>query len=109
MANIREVQIEGALPFDWSSHLLSDEAHMMASWFLCPSIGIKLEFSPNPAYHRPNDHGGETAMYTFSVTGQEAIHLDAVRTLRRIFAKLGLVHMCIARDIENNTEWEEVL
>jgi hypothetical protein len=107
MANIHEVAFEGTLPFDWSQQLTPEDAQTMASWFLSPSIGIRLEFHGR-AGSVPSKHGGQTALYRFTVTGSEAVWTRGAKALADLFRKYGTVHSAKCRDYEQNGPWVRV-
>lgn len=69
MANTKNITISGKIPFTCDQH------HYMRSYLgmmNAPSFGLRITYGRNPSYVR-NNHGGETAVYDFQITGQEAV------------------------------------
>ncbi len=99
MANLKDVSIEGVLPFD-----CDNDAEMC--WVIGklsgPVTDVRI-FWNGEAPAVPNKHGGKTAMYKFRISGQEAV-ADAF--LNRVLAAIincgGKLITATARDLENN-------
>lgn len=108
MSNIKEVRIVGEIPFNWVDKLDNTESGFLASLFLSPSIGIKLKFDKEPSL-KEDKFGGKITWYWFSIKGKEAIRWESLKELCRILIKCGAI-LCIyeARDIENETTWEQL-
>lgn len=100
MANLKDVDIRGVLPFD-----CDNDAEMC--WVLgklnAPSTGLSIKWNGLQLPSVPNNHGGRTAMFEFHISGQEAV-ADAF--LNRILAAVvncgGKLTTATAKDIENN-------
>jgi hypothetical protein len=99
MSNVKQVHMTGRVPFDWASGLRPDDAAFMASYFLNPVIGLRLSFTEDG--YEPNENGGRTAMYRFSVIGTEAIPWKALDRLADVFASVGTVEPYEALDLED--------
>lgn len=90
MSNVKDIQITGHVPFNWlayDSPLTDNDAGFIASWFLSPAVGLEIRFTPSG--YRPNSNGGQTAMYGFDVTGQEAIAYPAIDRFCRLVEAAG--------------------
>ena len=68
MANIKQVKIRGIVPFDYYN---DDIVAKMFAFITSPSSGLEVTWKS--AGYQPSQYGGQTAMYEFTVTGQEAI------------------------------------
>ena len=68
MANIKRVLINGELPFDAGG---DQELLQVLGQLSLPSMGLKVEWGGHRS--QPNEHGGKTAMYRFTLKGDEAV------------------------------------
>lgn len=100
MSNIKEVVIEGKLPFNLGD---GEEVAKWVGYLHAPSMGFKFEWGSCQMW--PNIWGGSTSMHTYSITGQEAVSDAWIEKLVKEFSKEGPVTACKVRDVENNTEW----
>jgi hypothetical protein len=86
MSNVKRVQIEGAVPFN-----LNDYGVMQP--FLAgmnsPTINLKIEYSREAVEMRPNEHGGQTAMYRFKVSGREAVSYGWAEAFKAAVIEIG--------------------
>lgn len=110
MSNIKDVEIEAVVPFDWATSLdASDQAMFIA--FLNPSFGLQIEF---PALHdfKPLPNGGNVARYSMRITGQEAVSFGYLDAMVEIIKNIpnGMILEANVRDIENaDQEWESMV
>jgi len=101
MSNIHALSITGSVPYDWASKLTPDEAQIIAAYFLGPSIGVKLKFGKR-WYGPRNEHNGQTAMYEFTIDGEEALRTEAIIAITNVFRRVGIVTTAVSRDVENS-------
>lgn len=97
MANVKVVHIAGTLPFNCDDDAqMSDYLAAMNT----PTFGLRIHWQ-GESEHRPNERGGKTAFYNFSVTGREAVSykwIDGfVKTVQRLGGK---IIMADAADME---------
>ncbi len=99
MANVKRIEVEAVVPFNYLEHLRDKEKAILAEWFLAPSLGVRLTFAP--AGYEPSDHGGQTALYRLTVSGEEAVRFATfdllVTTLKRAGARVSVAE-CV--DVE---------
>lgn len=107
MANCHEIHIEARVPYNWTSHLTDEEAHCWCNFVLGPH-GLDLDQIAD-GYIDPNEHGGKTAMYRVVLSGVEALRSGTMTMLRHSLAKQGEIIEAIARDIDNDDEFCEIL
>ena len=99
MSNVKAVEITGVIPFCWMDEMNKEDAATLGHTFLSPTIGIHLSFGREVGMV-PNDHGGKTAMYEFTVVGTEAISYSFFDKLVEIFKKYGEVKHTSIIDLE---------
>lgn len=106
MSNVKDVHISGSVPFTWldgqdyGGELSDEEVAWFGRLFLNPTIGLRIDFSFQ-GYSEPNEHGGKTAIYGFTVSGQEAIAYPAIDRLVELVEKAGgEVEANIVHDLE---------
>ena len=85
MANTKHIRIEGILPFDCDRN--PDVKGWLSSMNL-PAFGLRIKWGVNP-WMVPNEHGGQTTMYHFSIEGTEAVSYDAIDGLVKAIADVG--------------------
>jgi hypothetical protein len=117
MSNIKQVRIVADVPFDYlnwhaaGEGLPEAEVAAIASALLSPSTGLTYEYVT--VGYRPNDHGGQTAMYRLLIGGEEALSwsfLNRLATsLKAAGGKLGGLHIAEAMDGEISLRWEHIL
>ena len=69
MANTKNIVVNGKIPFNCDQHF---NMQLYLGMMNGPCFGLKITYGRNPSYVR-NNHGGETAMYDYQITGQEAV------------------------------------
>ena len=106
MANIKQVKIAGKMPFDAGE---SKELINLIGQLALPTMGIRFNFGDDIAEMKPNQHGGKTAMYNFTVHGEEAVSFDYLdRIVRLVIEAGGQVVDAQARDKENCGPWHQL-
>lgn len=70
MANIKNIDIIGVMPFDAGN---SPELLQLLGRLSLPSCNIHFNWEKNPCEMMGNEYGGQTAMYRFHMTGYEAL------------------------------------
>jgi hypothetical protein len=106
MANIKEVEIRGSLPFDCGE---DDDMLRLLGQLNTPTCGLRIDWAPSPTRYEPNEHGGRTAIYVFLIHGQEAASWDYLYgVVRTIQAAGGNVAQAKARDVEDGGRWESL-
>lgn len=98
MSNVKAINIEGQLPFDCAGH----EALMPYLALLSgPTLGVRIQWSDGPIVMQPNKHGGETAIYGFSLRGEEALAWGWIDGFKAAVVQAGgSIHGDVTRDIE---------
>lgn len=98
MANINKVSIKGSLPFDMA---IKEEVIHFFAGFSLPTWGYKLTYTGKWKY-KPNKFGGQTAMYEFIISGEEAYWQSNLKIIVEEMKKLGAeLTEAFAWDIEN--------
>jgi hypothetical protein len=106
MSNIKDVLIVADVPFDWldqmhAGKLRVEDAAVLAQVFLSPSLGLDLQYQS--IGYVPNSHGGNTAMYRLTITGQEALQMELLGRIALAIASSSVyvkMHIARARDLE---------
>ena len=108
MAKCKEIKIDGCLPFDVGG---SDEMIRILGNLALPCCGLRCAFEHKPFEMRPNEHGGKTAMFNFSITGIESASWDYLKKIiREVEACGGEIYDARARDNdEGNTRWTRLV
>lgn len=106
MSNVHEVKVEGFAPFDIATRAAAEPRVLaLLANMNGPSFGIRIQFDPRPKYE-PNECGGRTAFFSFTVSGEEAISeagfIETCKAMRRLDVKFTRVDI---RDVENRTAW----
>lgn len=101
MSNVKQVEIQGEVPFDWTHRLTPEDFKLIGSLVLNPSIGLRLFFSTDPIANAPNSHGGQTAIYGFSIQGSEALSSIYLERLCAAFRRHGVLREARYFDIES--------
>ena len=73
MANAKHIDIIGVMPFDAGG---CPELLQTLGRLSLPTMNVHFNWEANPCEMRDNEHGGQTAMYRFHMTGFEAISWD---------------------------------
>lgn len=106
MANIHEVRITGRMPFSIS------ETSVALEWLgimNTPSYGIRISYGRSVTYV-PSQWGGQTAMYDFIISGEEAIWGSGLRIMVKDLIAGGCeIKEAKARDLENRTPWFDLM
>lgn len=84
MANIKQVDIRGRLPFDCAGN---EDLSPFLAQMSGPCVGVRITWGD----HRmvPNEHGGQTAVYDFHVHGQEAVRWEWIDCLKEAVVAAG--------------------
>jgi hypothetical protein len=106
MSNVKEVQAEGYIPFNTSE---DEEVTKFLGYLNSPSNGIRIEYTGKVNYVE-NNHGGKTAMYYFTITGEEGYREEFFTALANAFIRFGgdFKYFRI-RDVQNDTPFWDVL
>lgn len=102
MANVHQIYISGWIPFDIVHR--NETIKTFFANMAGPSFGIRIKYhGPMKCY--PNKCGGQTAKYSFEISGDEAIStqsiIDFVRILRE---NETIISLAWFKDIENDSE-----
>jgi hypothetical protein len=101
MSNAKSVNIGGTLPFDFVERLGNGTSYLIQ--FLTPSFGLRLEYSRGIPEMRPNENGGRTAYYDFTIEGVEAVAWEWLEMLCLKLEESGAeIDFAEAKDIEDN-------
>lgn len=99
MANVKEIVIFGKIPFNCNEHA---EMNAILGDLNAPTIGLRINYGKQ-SLGPPNDHGGRTTFYEYSIEGQEAVsHPYIERMLQAIVDCGGTVEGASVVDIENS-------
>lgn len=104
MSNVKDIIIRGEVPFNVANN---DDAAKWLGILNGPSIGIRITYGNR----RFVLNGvGKTAMYRFSIEGQEAVRYEWIKKIIADFITAGgTVDYAMVRDIENDGPWESML
>lgn len=105
MANVKEVFITGTMEYDAGEN---EELLEFLGVMNTPSFGIRIAYG-GVALMMPNSYGGRTAMYDYTVSGEEAVRDEWIKKLVSLLESVGTVSIAKYRDIENNTPWYNLL
>jgi len=98
MANVKEVVIFGKIPFNCDEN---DEMCRILGKLNAPSQGLKISYGSVTLI--PNEHGGQTTMYEYSIEGQEAVSMSYIDRIKAAIRGCGgAVHGGSVFDVENN-------
>lgn len=99
MANVKNITIQGRLPFDCATN---DDMCKILGQLNSPTLGIRIHWSGDALEHVPNGHGGKTAMYGFMIRGMEAVSYPFLdHLIKTIKTAGGTVTVAKASDMEN--------
>ena len=85
MSNAKKVIIEGRMPFD------CNENKEVASWLASmntPMFGLRITWGTQPHWV-PNNMGGRTGFFDFTILGIEAVSYDAFEELKKAILTIG--------------------
>lgn len=97
MSNIKQVHIEGVMPFNITD---DDEAAKWLGYLNGPSTGLRIKYGATHLI--PLESGGKLTMYEFVIAGHEALSFKRVEAIVAAFEAAGAsisVHSVI--DIED--------
>lgn len=99
MSNIKSLVISGAVPFNLTEH---HDMNKFLGQLNSPTIGLKITYGTKTTA-RPNQYGGKTTYYQFSIGGQEAVSTKWVEKLLQALVNCGAeINKLLLVDIENN-------
>lgn len=105
MSNVKEVFIEGWMPFDANNN---HELIYLLGQISLPSIGFKLSYSGKTKMI-PQENGGQYCFYEFSITGQEAVSWTYLDNIMRILLENKCtINASRAKDIEGDNKWYKI-
>lgn len=106
MSNVKDVRISGCVPFD--AHQRDDEYRGWLAEMNAPAFGLRIEYRGGTRLV-PNERGGETTLYGFTISGQEAVSWGALDGLVDSARRAGgEIEAAMARDVENGGEWVRI-
>jgi hypothetical protein len=122
MANVKQVTIQGKLPFDFAFPTVIEAneklevTHARAEvkdWLArmnTPTFGLAIYWmTDGPKDMRPNECGGRTAWYGFVISGAEALSWECLQEMANAFRVLGEIDSARALDIESGEgEWADL-
>lgn len=98
MSNIKRLEVVGELPFNCYEH---SEMCRFLGQMNGPIMGIRIGWGKS--HYKPNEHGGQTAFYSFVIGGEEAVSGGWVnKLLQAIRDSGGAVTTINLWDIEND-------
>lgn len=87
MANVKNVEIVGRVPFNLDEH--PGAAKYLAT-LNRPSLGLRITYGECVGFAAGvNEFGGKTALYEFKVSGREAVGVEWVKALIDAFKRAG--------------------
>lgn len=101
MSNVKEVAIDGYLPFDYGQNKLVAE---LIGFIMTPGNGLVFMWNQRVIHRWKNKHGGVTAMYLYSIRGREAVSESYLEKVIKTFCEEGPVTVATYQDIENPDE-----
>lgn len=110
MANTYDVQITGLMHYDacpFNSEDRHEEVMRWLAYMNLPHFGIKIQY-PQERYHINNSHGGKTLYQRYVISGVEAIGMNGVLELVKIFKEVGIVLTAHYRDLDNQSNWQHI-
>jgi len=90
MSNTKELIVQGTMPFCLLSDYENQPSERLWKFFAMmsmPTWNIEIEYGSKS--YVPNDHGGETCMYEFTIFGTEAFNLENATECVKEMIKLG--------------------
>src|SRR6476620_1682909 len=100
MANVKSVEIEALVPFDWLVEL-PDEDRLKFISFLSPTEGLELSYDWVGLIPNPDGSNGRTTIYSLTISGREAIYAGIVKDWVEILDRVGDVRVATIEDIED--------
>jgi len=97
MSNVKSIVISGTLPFDCAE--VNEEIKDWLASMNTPCFGLRITWSREPCEMRPNDHGGRTAFYHFSIQGREAVSYSAIERLITAIQSVGTAGTVTANQV----------
>lgn len=85
MANVKNFDVTGTMPFN------ADENETLKGFlaFLAgPVSGLRIEWTGSAGYVK-NEHGGQTAMYSFHIVGHEAVSWAYWDNIKKAILEVG--------------------
>lgn len=104
MSNIKEVDIEGLVPYNAGDD--KDLIHQLGILNL-PSFGIKIRYG-RAHYYRAYS-GGKIAMYEYLIVGVEAVRAVWIENLIELLSHQGPISKAMWRDTEERSAWVSVM
>lgn len=112
MANIKQVDIEARVPFNWlseydspSKDTFKEDAAFIATMLAGPTLGLAYDYEPD-GYIPHGDRGGMTAMYKLFIWGQEGLRFETIELLVTTIERMGgTVTKATAADIEDGHDY----
>jgi len=96
MANTKQIHITGWMPFDAGAALSLDDPEARKAnsdllrtigQFHLPAMGTRLDWGHQRMV--PNQWGGQTAMYEFTLRGEEALAWGALEAFKDLIRAVG--------------------
>lgn len=84
MSNIKQVHIEGVMPFNITD---DDDAAKWLGYLNGPCVGLRIKYGAS--YYELNSKGGKTSMYEFTISGHEALSFKGIEAMVAAFEAAG--------------------
>jgi hypothetical protein len=107
MSNVKDVVIIGELPFNCNEH---DGMRGVLAALNAPVYGLRISYGHEPKLV-PNgrNNGGRIALYSFSITGQEAVSNGYITKMILAITECGgNVQRVSVVDLENNRQKQDI-
>lgn len=107
MSNIKAVEIVGRIPFDCAEN---DQVCMLLGELNSPALGLRVHWGDVEGY-RPNPAtNGRTAVYGFSILGEEAVAFGYLDRMVKTLVEEGKAEILRARcrDVEEGGGWVDL-
>ena len=85
MANSKSIKITGDVPFNIYEY---EDAQPMWAFFSSPVGGLSISYN-GLSRHEPNEYGGKTSFYSFTMKGTEAVSYGWLDKFVEIVKKYG--------------------
>lgn len=104
MANTHDVHIRGEIPFN----VYEDEkATRWLGIMNSPSYGLRISYGGSRFV--PNEYGGRTSTYEFTISGREAIWTSGLIELITALEGAGaVISEARAQDLDDPSPWYEI-
>ncbi len=106
MSNIKEVKINGMLPFNFYEN---DRICRYVAFMNSPTVGLSMTWNKNDRKVIDGEKERKTILYGFEIKGREAISWEYLSDIISDFEKIGgIIDSAMARDFEDEGNWVDI-